>query len=295
VPTELLNKARAPMPGVPFYALLENRAQTVGLQVGLGIRLDDAWSVGASMLALAALNGHIDVGADAAGRFTSTSEQQLLADYAPILGARWRASDALTTGLTVRFASQSSYDILVTNDLAEAIPVTLPELRFAGVAQYDPFTVALEGAFSRRAWLFSGQVAYERWSAFPRPTENPVASSDEPTPAPDFHDVVVPRLGATWRGQAGGLDLALRGGYFFAWSPAPEMKGAVALLDNHRHVLSLGLGLADPTSEGFPFHLDVWFQLHVLQPRTHDRPEPEPDLETGGVITVGGLTLGVDL
>src|SRR5689334_13338394 len=99
VPSARLNKARAPMPGTPFYALLENRAQTVGIQFGLGVRLAPRWSVGLSVLALAALEGHIHVAADAAGRFTTTSEQQLVTHFAPILGGRWNARDDLDVGL----------------------------------------------------------------------------------------------------------------------------------------------------------------------------------------------------
>lgn len=297
VPTQVINSARAPMPGTPFYALLESRARVVGLQIGLGVRLTPRWSVGAGFLALAALRGTIEVSADAAGRFTTTSEQQLISHFAPILGARWQARDRLVAGLTVRFPSKSSYDILVTNSLADYLPVTLPELRIAGVAQYDPLTVAAEVAWRpRQRVLVSGQLAWERWSAFPLPTrnsiDNPVAMP--PQEPPDFHDTVVPRAAVEWRTPHGVADLALRGGYFFAWSPAPEMKGQQALLDNDRHVLSVGLGLSTARSK-MPLHLDAWFQLHQLVARTHDRPDTQSDVSTSGRIFVGGLVVGVDL
>jgi len=294
-PSKLLNKARAPRPGTPFYALLENRAQTVGIQVGLGVKLSESWSLGASVLSLAALKGHIHVSSDPAGRFTTTSEEQLLTDLAPIAGVRWRAGPSLATGVTVHASSQSAYDILVTNELGEVLPVTLPELRFAGVAQYDPLTVAAEAAWRPSSrWLISGQLAWENWSRFPLPTENPVKDmpAQEPT---GYHDVVIPRVGAAWTSAgASGYQLILRGGYYFAWSPAPEMTGQQALLDNHRHVFSLGFGLAAP-GQALPFYLDVWLQLHALVPRHNDRPEGVPDVDTRGSIFAGGLTVGVDL
>ena len=294
-PTERLNKARAPMPGTPFYALLENRAQTIGLQLGVGVKISERWSVGASMLALAELRGHIHVSSDPSGRFTSTSEQQLVAGYAPILGTRWKASARWSAGLTLRGESLSAYDILVTNELGEVLPVTLPELRFAGVAQYDPLTVAADVAWRPTpAWLFTGQLAWEDWSRFPLPTENPVAAMPAQAPT-GYHDVVVPRVGAEWtRRSEGGVVTALRGGYFFAWSPAPEMTGMQALLDNDRHVVSTGVGVSAPDAK-LPFHVDAWFQLHALVPRDNDRPGDIPDVRTSGAIYVGGLTLGIDL
>ncbi len=293
VPTNVINRARAPMPGTPFYALLENRSQVVGVQVGIGVRITDRWSVGGGFLALAALKGFIHVTADAAGRFTTTSEEQLISNYAPIFGARWRASDALTGGLTLRFPSRSSYDIDVTNDLASYLPVTLPELRVAGVAQYDPLTLAAEAGWrARRHVTLTAQLAYERWSAFPLPTENPVAAMPPQEP-PGFHDTIVPRVGAEWRGRRGMYDLALRGGYFFAWSPAPEMKGMQALMDNDRHVLTIGFGVSTGRAK-IPLHIDLWFQVHQLVPRSNTRPDTTV-ISTSGRIFVGGLVMGVDL
>jgi long-chain fatty acid transport protein len=295
IPRNVITRARAPRPGTPFYALLENRSQTVGVQAGLGVKLSERWSVGVSVLTLAALTGTIHVASDPAGRFTTTSEEQLITDIAPILGVRWKESPRLSLGLTTRASSQSAYDIDVTNELGEVLPVTLPELRFAGIAQYDPLTVAAEAAWRPTpAWLVAGQLAWENWSRFPLPTENPVAAMPAQAPT-GYHDVVVPRLGAAWtHDAAGGWALTLRGGYFFAWSPAPEMTGAQALLDNHRHVFSLGFGLA-AAQAAVPIHVDAWFQWHALVPRHNDRPEGTPDVDTSGSILVGGLTLGVDL
>jgi long-subunit fatty acid transport protein len=272
VPSARLNKARAPAPGTPYYALLESRAETVGIQVGLGLRLHPDWSVGFAILTLAALEGQIHVRAEPDGRFSTTSEQQLLSHYAPIAGARWR-HHAFAVGLVLRGASRSAYDIEVTSDLGTAIPLTLPELRFAGVSQYDPLTALLEGAWRHDRLLLSAQLAYERWSAFPRPTQNPVAGMPETTPAPDFDDTFVPRAGVEWRHTW----LTVRGGYAFLYSPAPADR---ALVDNHRHVVAVGAG-----ATWAPFHLDAFLQWHALVDRD----------DTGGDILVGGLGLGVEL
>ena len=82
--------------------------------------------------------------------------------------------------------------------------------------------------------------------------------------------------------------LSLRGGYFFALSPASGDSSRQGFLDNHRHAFSAGIGFDDPTSR-FPLHVDLWFQAHLLMPRDHG------GVETSGAIWVGGLILGVDL
>jgi long-chain fatty acid transport protein len=289
VPTTVLNRARAPMPGDPFFALLESRSQVVGIQVAAGARVSERLSLGVGLLALAALRGAIHVSTDAAGRFTTTSEQQLVSHFTPIAGARWRVSPALGLGLTFRGVSQSAYDIRVTNELGEAIPVTLPELRLAGVSQYDPMMLAAEAALRRGRLLIAGQLAWERWSAYPLPTENPVESMPPQEPA-RFEDTLVPRVGVEWHAAP----WRLRGGAFYAHSPAPEMRGMQALLDNHRIALSAGAGLDLPRARvRVPIHVDLWFQAHALLPRDHERPAGR--LHTSGVLLVGGLVLGVDL
>jgi hypothetical protein len=81
------------------------------------------------------------------------------------------------------------------------------------------------------------------------------------------------------------------------------MDGQQSLLDNHRHIVSAGLGLAWPGTR-LPVHIDAWAQVHALMPRTHtkdpqrfapDQELPFDSVATGGRIVVGGVTMGVDL
>lgn len=302
IPTEAINRARQPLPGEPVFTLLETRSHVVALQTGVGVRLPDGWSAGASVLALAELAGGIDVSTDAAGRFTTTSQQQLVANYTPILGVR-RVAGRLRLGLAFRGTSRSAYDIQVTNDLEDELPLTIPVLRIAGTSQYDPLTVAAEAT-----WAFTPSLAatwhlsYQRWSAFPPPTMTPVESA-APMDSPGFSDIVVPRTSIEWRGRRGHTGIAARGGYAFHLSPAPEMNGRASLIDNHRHVLAAGLGLAWPGAYA-PLHLDLWIQGHLLAPRRHTKDVdlfeageriPFYTLESGGHIIVGGLTFGVEI
>lgn len=304
VPRKAIARARAPKLGEPSFALLDSRSEIVGLQLGLGYAIDDRWSVGVGMLALATLVGDIEVRVDGAGRFITRSEQSLKSDYAPVLGVRYAdPSKDWRTGLTLRGASEAGFDIEITNTLGMSLPLSLPEFQILGAPQYDPASAAAEVAYRVLPELdLALQLDYKRWSAFPLPTQNPIASSDK-YPSADFHDTVVPRLSAEWQRGFGATEVSARLGYAFFYSPAPEMKGTQSLLDNHRHLGAAGLGFAWPTSD-YPFEFDLWMQWHQLMSRSHTkdpalaadpRTLPFDTVRGTGRIVVGGFTLGVRL
>lgn len=299
IPNRALVRVDRPVIGAPTFALLDNRAEAIGINVALGVKVSERLSVGAGVLTLAQLRGRITVSEDAAGAFITRSNQNLITHFAPIAGVRYDATDELRLGLTARAPSRSDYEIEVDTDVT-SIPLSLPELAIAGNAQYDPLMVALGAGWRLRpALTLIAELEYRRWSGFPRPTENPVVGDTAP-PAPGFSDTVVPRLAVESRFYQGSVDLTGRAGYAFHLSPAPEMSGRITLLDNHRHAASLGLGveLHGPV----PLAIDVWAQAHLLQSRTHaknpDAFEGEPpftQIRSSGQVFTGGLTVGVEL
>jgi long-chain fatty acid transport protein len=304
VPLDTLNKAKAPFPGQPTFALLANRSQVIAVQIAVGLRLDPRWSVGVGVIALAALDGTIAVTTDAAGRFTTFAQEKLVTQLAPVIGTRWhRPGSTLAVGGTIRFPSRSDYDIDVVTNLGNVVPIQLPPIRIAGNAQYDPLTVAAEAAWQ---WqpdvLLSGQLEYQRWSAFPLPTENPV-TGDPPQGPTGFHDIVIPRVSIEHTRLVNGAHVALRAGYAFLWSPAPEQTGRQSLLDNDRHLASVGAGIAWPTAS-IPLHVDAWFQAQYLVFRANRKDAglflpgeeiPFDEASTRGHILATGITVGVDL
>lgn len=302
VPGEAINRVRAPFPGTPTFALLESRSHVVGLMVAVGVRLGPRWSVGLGVNSLAILRGHIDVTTDGAGRFTTQSQQQLLTRFAPIAGARWKWRPTVDLGLVARAPSRSDYDLEVTNDLTDVLPLSLPLIRIAGTAQYDPAQVAVEAAWrAAPSTTLTAHLAWHHWSAYPLPTQNPV-TGDPPQAEPGFHDTAVPRAAVEHVRAAAGGQLALRAGYAFLWSPSPEQRGKQSLIDNDRHELAAGVGLAWP-GRALPLHLDAWVQWHHLRARTTSKdaalfggdPTPFESLRSGGDLVVGGLTVGVEL
>ena len=303
IPAVALNRARSPYPGTPTFTLLENRSHVIALQLAAGVKVKERLDVGVGVIALAVLRGGIHVSTDSAGRFTTTSEQQLLLRFAPVAGVRWKHSDRLDLGAVLRWVSRSDYDIAVTTDIGDVVPIQLPPIRIAGNAQYDPLTVAVEAAWRVRPdLLWSGQLQWQHWSAFPLPTLNPV-SGTPPQEPPGFHDTVVPRASLEWTRDAGALRLAARTGASFHLSPAKEASGRQSFLDNHRVVGTVGVGLALPRSS-VPLYLDAWFQHHYLIPRRHEKDAgafdpgdeiPFDVLESRGEVLVGGLCLGLAL
>lgn len=282
LPTTVLNRASAPFPDQPRLALLDERTQVVSAMAALSVRLHERVSVGAGVLVLATLIGQIKIQPDNGGRITTLAEEQIVVNYAPIIGVRVRVSPSLRLGAVFRGESKAQYDIAINSSLGSAIPLQLPVLHIAGVAQYDPMQGALEASWHPRPFLtLIGGATWKHWSAFPLPTEN--ASLGTPAqPPPNYHDTVVPRAAMEIGRGFGPLRLVGRAGYFFEWSPAP--RNAATLLDADRHVFTAGAG-AEWTHRYGTLQLDVFGQFHELA----DAPR------VSGSFYVLGLALGMDL
>jgi long-subunit fatty acid transport protein len=303
-PVGLVVRGRILYPEKPQF-LLADRTQSVAVQAGIGVHVVSGLRVGAGFAALAALTGDVAVATDASGRIGTVVEDTLVASYGPILGASWDIGDAWRVGAAFRGELVGRFRVVITaKDLGE---IVVPPLNISGIAQYDPWQIAVEGARVKGPWRFAAGLTYKHWSAYPGPSEATVRCPIEAPgcealvpPDPDYSDTVVPRLGVERTLElADGVAAHLRGGYFLEISPAPEQTGDSNLFDNTRSVLTLGygLGLSGPLP---PIDLDVFAQLHVLHPRTHtksagvaaDNPGA-PETDTHGLIVAGGLTAGV--
>lgn len=295
--------ARVPRPGEPSFVLLESRAQTVSLQLGLGARLCDWFSVGAGFIALAELGGGIKVAPNETGRIGSTVHDELLADYAPTAGALARLGRGVSAALVFRGESKATFSLPLDANLGETFPLPVPPLDITGVAQFDPRQVAFElsGRPPGLPVVVAGGATWKQWSRFPNPIVfTAVRPGDAPQPAPGFGDTWVARVGAegtfgdasTGGGGGGGLTYKPRLGYAFEPSPVPPQTGFHNYVDNDRHILGVGLGLAWRS-----LRLDLGGQWHHLVLATEHKV-PGGDVETykhAGDILAWGLELGVHL
>jgi long-chain fatty acid transport protein len=281
----------------------------VAVQGGLGVDLGYGVRVGGGFAALAALTGAVDVATDASGRIGTTVEDTLVASYAPIVGASYEF-DAFETawrlGLAFRGELVGRFNVVITAQDLGALNV--PPLNISGVAQYDPWQIAAEVGHVVGAWRFALNVTYKHWPAYPGPIEATVRCEDAPPDAtctapqpadPGYSPVAAPHLGIEWQAEPDeGVRTALRTGYAFEPSPAPEQPGRTSWLDNHRHVVSLGFGvrLFDPVP--LPLDVDGFVQVQALQPRSHQKDTAQGAIasgtvETRGVVLAAGTAVGV--
>lgn len=293
-PIDVIVRGDIAYPEVPQMPVI-TRAKSVAVQAGIGLDLDgivDGLRLGAGFSALASLLGDMVTEIDSTGRFGSRVETQLVATYAPILGANWARGD-WSFGLVWRGELTAEFEMeVVTRDL----PVRLPTLTIGGLAQYDPHAVSAEASWRPApGWLVAGQACWRHWSAYPG-AERPTSASSPAPPDPGFFDTVSPRIAVERTIRRGPFELALRGGYAYEPTPAPPARAEARYLDSDRHVLTAGVGLAwAPRGESTKLTLDLYGQLDVLAPRTHDAPAPggTENMRTSGVIAVGGWTVGV--
>jgi long-chain fatty acid transport protein len=160
--------------------------------------------------------------------------------------------------------------------------------------------------------LLAFDLSYYRWSTFDNPAARITLEMDvgevynelvdipdaPPLPAPNFHDILVPRLGLEWTASTSAKrDIHLRGGYYYEPSPVPEQVGESNFIDNDKHTFSFGAGL---TLRDFskvivlPASFDTYVALTMLSGRSHRKLSPIDPIGSyradGHVIQAGLLT-----
>lgn len=310
-PAEALLRGNVRFPAVPQWTVMD-RAQVIAIMLGVGFDFHgilDGFHVGVGVEALADVFGTLDVRLDETNAFSSVVELQLVATYAPTAGITYR-TDEWGFGLSYRHELQSRMDLAVA---AMDLPIAVPVLHVGGLVQYDPPTIVAEGYWKPIPDLMLVLNVTERlWSFYPGP-QVPTTEMGRYAPAPDLSPYPSPRVAAEGTFRDEHFELALRGGYAFEPSPAPPARMApqraangesipgdlvpYRLIDNHRYVLTAGIGITFLTSGTERIVLDGFAQLHVLQDRTHDIGRSESSttpMTTGGVVLFGGWTLRVE-
>jgi len=314
-PFDLIVRGRILYPEIPQYPLAD-RTQSIAVQAGVGVDLGGlvpGLRVGGGFAALAALSGTVLVATDATGRIGTTVDDTLVASYGPIAGLSYDLDDTWRLGLTFRGTLVGNFNVVITvQDLGSLV---VPPLNISGVAQYDPAQLALELARVRGPWKVAVGLTYKRWSAYPGlaeatvrcPTVDPMTGlpftgdcTATAPPPPGYHDIVVPHFGAERSFAAGsGVNVHLRGGFFFEPSPAPAQSQLSNLYDDDRAAFTLGYGVeVGPRSARIA--LDLFGQAQALIPRRNTKEGGVPASNPGapgatvsGVIGAFGTTVGV--
>lgn len=303
-PSDVVVRGRILYPETPQFDTLADRTQSVAVQAGIGLDLGKGIRVGGGFAALAAISGAVNVATQANGQIGTTVDEQLVASYAPVVGAAYDLGDGWRAGATYRGVLEGRFAVTIyVHDLGS---IVVPPFNIAGIAQYDPWQVQAEVARETRDWKLAAGATFKRWSAYPGAAEPTVLCPDDPDcqalvpPPVHFHDTVVPRIGADRRFVVGeGVALHARAGMFYEPSPAPEQTGESNYFDDDRVALTLGYGieLEGPMP---PLDIDFALQEHYLVPRTHtknaDVPTANagwPSVKTSGWVTMAALLVGV--
>lgn len=302
IPATSILIADIPRPGDPSFILLANRAQTLSLQGAVAFRPLDWLSVGAGFIALAALDGAVDVGPNDTGRLGSVVKDVLIADFALVAGVTVAPFDWISAALTYRGESRADFSFPVDAELGDDFPLPVPQLQIHGTAQYDPEQVHVEVSGRPLPWLLlAAAIRWKRWSKYPNPIAYTAVPDDYPAqPTPGFEDTVGARFGSEATFEAGDWRLEPRLGAGWEPTPAPPAVGFQNYLDNDRVLASLGLGVAWDV-----LRLDIALQWHHLMPRSAVKqpellggPSPDPDradIHHDGDLLFWSIELGMEL
>ncbi len=309
-PTDLVVRGRILFPERAQYPLVD-RVQSIAVQAGIGVDLGHGLRAGGGFAALAALSGAVLVATDAAGRIGTVVEDTLVASYGPIVGLSYDLGDSWRVGATFRGELVGRFNVVITvKDLGA---LTVPPLNISGVAQYDPWQIALELARVKGALRFAAGATFKRWSAYPGLSEATVrcplfdatgqlftdsCSAQSPDP-PSYSDTVSVHAGVERRfAPRSSVEMSARGGVFFEPTPAPAQTGTANVYDSSRAAVSAGYGLS--LAAPFPaIDLDLFSQLQWLLPRDHVKDASvaasnagAPRATVSGLIASFGVTVG---
>jgi len=316
-PSNVIVRRRVLYPKTTQFPLLPDRAESLTVRGGLGANIGWGFKVGVGFAALAEIVGNVVAATDATGRVGTRVEDQLVATYAPVLGVTYDLPQSLDTHLRIGLAYRGTLDarFAVVVDGTKLSSLQIPLFNISGLAQYDPAQYVLEVARIDAALknTLALQLVYKKWGDFPGVLEPTVVCNEGGAgacgivpPTIPWRDTFVIRVGAEQGfAIARGATLHARGGGFFEKSPLPDEvpageafspadKGVIAVptryYDSDRVALTAGTGLslASPLP---PIDVDLWFQYHVLLPRTISSNGSSG--EASGFIAAWGLTAGV--
>ncbi len=320
-PTDVVVRGRVLYPEKTQFPILDNRAQSVTIRAGVGADLGYGIRLGVGFAALAEIKGTVVAATDATGRVGTRVEDQLVATYAPTLGATYdlplKGPETWRIGVTYRGSLAARFSVVI--DGSKLSSLHIPLFNISGLAQYDPAQAALEVARQEALSTLAFQAVYKHWSAFPGVLEPTVVCNEGGAgacgitpPKIDWHDTFVVRAGADQGFRvARGAVLHARAGGFFETTPLPsEVTGSSAYdrgtqkvvavptryYDSDRIALTVGTGLT-MTKPLPPIQLDLFAQYHLLLPRTVTSTDASGATlssgEASGHITVIGMNAGL--
>ena len=297
VPFSSVLEADVRAPETPVFIVVENRPRVIGLHVALSVKVLDWLFVGAGVVALAELVGGLDIAPNETGQLGSEVRDELISDYAPIVGLLVEPTDWLSFGFAFHGVSDARFTFPITADLGPDFPIEVPLLNISGIAQYDPMNLSTDVTYRPLPGLMiAAGVTFKKWSSFENPIRNTTPTVPEQDPA-GFVDIWIPKLGAEYLLILNEVDLAFRVGGYLEPSPVLQQVANHNYLDSDRVGVGIGFGIG-----WRGLSVDLAVQLQLMRDREHTKdPEsvrdPEnaglPSISHGGSIVVSVVEVGL--
>ncbi len=305
LPDDRLTRVRSLAAQVPRWQMYDNRPQRFFLGTNLAIALGKRWAVGGGVAYLSKATGTLDLSGRIGLPVPEDSDLALDIDFDivavryPQAGVLFHATPFLDLGASFRGSYQFEFvqHFVIHGDIG---PPGGPPAVADGFFQLDALALDL---FQPQQWslgfslrlthrlLLAGDLTWARWSEFENPSAKikieydlhdfnsmvhiPVAP---PLPGAFFHDVVAPHVGLEWlAARTRHTTWRARAGYAYEPSPAPEQRGETNFVDNDKHTLSLGLGVAFAHVTEvlpLPFDVDLYAAGTFLPERVHRKYLP---------------------
>jgi long-chain fatty acid transport protein len=327
LPDEALTRLRNESAQKPRWALYDNLPQRLVFGANAALAIGDRLAIGAGISYMASTKGVVNLRGLVGFPRAELSNLDLAIDVDletiryPEAGVWYRALPWLDLGATYRGGFYLTVDLAfkLLGDVGspgQPPAVSNGHVNLHTVSQdlFQPaqLVAGLAARITPR-FLFAFDLGYHRWSTF----QNPSAKIDPPDldlgqfnqfvnippfpplPNPNFHDIVVPRLGIEWLAEQDDRHRVLaRAGYVYEPSPAPEQTGESNFIDNDKHTFSVGAGLE--LRHGLtsiiprPVSFDISLGMTTLVPREHRKLSPVDPVgdyrSSGHVLEMGILS-----
>ncbi len=285
----------------PEFALYGNALEQISMIAGLGMRVNQKFSVGLGGAML--LNSGLGVGVSVpivAGEqeLGGNIEWSLEPAAAFYVGGLYRPTDSLRVGASLRTALFHKLEATALTTVDVAGVLLDVDLLLESVAWYSPLQASIGVAYEYAGTILSADVTWYHWSAYPGPFLHisPVGPDDSiaaalnypPTETPNFSDIFVPRLGVEHTLSS---QLLLRGGIAYRPTPAPLPKpeARANVLDAAVTTLSAGVAYHYRGGSVSLYTRGHYMRHHTVRKEVMD--ETDLTYRFGGLLLDAGLEL----
>jgi long-chain fatty acid transport protein len=298
IPTSTAIMLGASDPVQPHFVFYTIDPQRTAIYMGGSIRILSNLSVGGGVSMLAGAEFKMNLSLLSSSFLIHESPSKYIFD--PIFGLTFKPTKSLALAAVYREATQASLESELKIFVGDS--QILPTVTLLNLYNYDPREVVVAAAYD-----FKGRgkvevdVVWMDYSHYQASTPRYEFEQEVPDwvktlmsmnnfADPDFHDVVVPRVGLEW---VINRYFTLRTGYAYQASPVPDQRGITNYADADKHVVSIGGGVRaflSPRVLERPLHIQWVFQAQILETRSVAKDDPEDPL--GGYTIDGEIFLG---